>query len=171
MDIRNSYWKLMAKVKFDCFYILLHYNHSLRWDKRTNIFLAIMSGSTIAGWAFWEKYKFLWVLLLTLFQIINVIEPYLPYSTRVEQLFEYKCELNDLYLKIERNWIRITKEEYTETEIIDLIYGYKEKLNDFEKKYMKGDFLKNKHIIKETAREQTEEYMKNILGGIKHAED
>jgi hypothetical protein len=128
MQIR--YWKYMVQLKAWLFYIDIYVDHSYKWDKRINIYLAITSSSSIAAWAIWNQCGFIWGLLIALSQVITAVKPHLPFGKRLESLGKISNQLQVLFNQADYEWYKVSNGELTEGEI-------NEKLHDLKKQYAK----------------------------------
>ena len=95
--MQQRYWKTMVQIKSSIFYLDLYADKSYKLDKAINIVLAITSSSSIAAWAIWKQYDFVWALLIALSQVITVLKPLMPYEQRLEIVKPYSMSLQSLF--------------------------------------------------------------------------
>ena len=84
--IHHLIWKQLFRVNVRSVYLEKLLKHNETTDRYINIFLAIASSTSIAGWALWNKYIYVWTAIIALSQVINAILPYLPYKERIKSL-------------------------------------------------------------------------------------
>ena len=110
--MQEKYWKYMVQIKAWIFYLDVYTEDSYRWDKAINIFVAIASSTSIAAWAVWQKYSFVWSTIIAISQVLTTIKGFLPYSKRLKMLVPFMEDLKFLYNKIEYNWFNIIYSEW-----------------------------------------------------------
>ena len=133
MDVQNRYWKMLVQLRFENFYLEKYLDHSRRWERGINIFLAITSAPVIAAWAIWKIWNItevLWIGLVATSQVINAIRPFLPLSKRVKALSQMIPQLSMLSFEVERDWYFVSQGQLTCDEINKLSYHY---LLEYEK--------------------------------------
>lgn len=79
--MQEKYWKYMVQIKAWIFYLDVYTEDSYRWDRIINIVVAIASSTSIAAWAIWQKYSFVWSIIIAISQVLTTIKGFLPYST------------------------------------------------------------------------------------------
>ena len=58
--MQEKYWRYMVQIKAWIFYLDLYGENSYKWEKRINVFSAIVSSTSIAAWAIWQQLSFAW---------------------------------------------------------------------------------------------------------------
>ena len=77
-------WNQMQNSKFKEFYIGYLIEKYQKRERLLNIFLVIVTSSSISAWAIWEVniLKWVWAVIIAISQIISLIKPYLNVSNR-----------------------------------------------------------------------------------------
>ena len=158
--MQERYWREMIQTKYSEFYIDLYLENSVIMDRRINVLLAIASCGSIASWAIWNQFALIWALIVAASQVVSVIKPYLPYSKRVEDLYNYSSDIKGLYIKMEYDWFYVSNGDFTEEEINETLFKYKTEYNTFTGKHLQKDYLTMNDIIKAKAESFVEEYFK-----------
>lgn len=161
MNVQEKYWKLMVQMKAWIFYLDIYSEESYKWDRRINVFTALVSSASIASWAIWTKYSFLWGLAIAISQVINAIKPILPFSRRIDVIGKMYPRIVDLYNEIDRKWFNVSDGSLTAVEINDLIYNYKVIYTNIENECIKNPILLKNKKIHAKADKQVEEYFTN----------
>ena len=156
--MQERYWNTMVQAKFSCYYLEMQHESSVKMERSINIFLAIMSCGSIAGWAIWNRFAIIWAILVAFSQVISAILHFLPYSKRAEELFKYCWELNEISRKMEHDWFAVASGDLSEHEINEQIDNTKKETNAISYKYLNRDYLQREPIIKDKADKMTEEY-------------
>lgn len=126
--MQEKYWKYMVQIKAWIFYLDAYTEDSYKWDKRINIFVAIASSTSIAAWAVWQKFSFVWSIIIAISQVLTTIKGFLPYSKRLKMLVPFMEDLKFLYNKIEYNWFKVASGDLSEDGIftsllVEALYG------------------------------------------------
>jgi len=132
---QEKYLQELYDLKVHTAYQEIYLLKSENIDKYLNGFLAIVSSSSIGGWALWKEYQAVWATFIVLSQVINAIKIYLPYSSRIKALNKTTKEMESLAIKYEKAWYYIAEGEKTEEEINTLRFDLKEKKNTIMRKH------------------------------------
>ncbi len=155
------YWKYMVQIKAWLFYIDEYTDDSYKWDKRINIFLAITSSSSIAAWAIWSKYSFIWGILIALSQVVTAIKPQLAFNKKIESLSKISNLLHGLFNKADYNWYRVSNGELTEAQINDLLFELKEQYANTIGKILESDPIPVNEHFRAISDAKTEKYFQD----------
>ena len=139
--MQEKYWKYMVQIKAWIFYLDVYTEDSYRWDRIINIVVAIASSTSIAAWAIWKKYSFVWSIIIAISQVLTTIKGFLPYSKRLKMLVPFMEDLKFLYNKIEYNWFKVASGDLSEDEINELLYSFKDEFANIENKNLKEETL------------------------------
>lgn len=159
--MQNRYWNYMKQVKFVIDYLDLWSENLYRKDMSIKVFSAIMSSSSIAAWAIWQKYAFLWALLIAILQVINAVKAYIPYGTTLKNIASSQKNMKLLYNKMEHNWFQVQSGVLSEAQINEMLYDYKNEYVEIENEIFKdGVHLTNKKLVKQ-ADDRTNTFFEN----------
>ena len=148
----------MVQIKAWIFYLDVYTENSYRWDRIINIIVAIASSTSIAAWAIWQKYSFVWSIIIAISQVLTTIKVFLPYSKRLKVLVPFMEDLKFLYNKIEFNWLKVASGDLSENEINELLYSFKDEFTNIENKNLKEETLLENNKFREIADRKTDEY-------------
>ncbi len=124
----------MKELKTHSFYIQIFAIEQSRNEQWLNIFLAITSSTSIAAWAIWKDYAFIWGIIIALSQVVTAVKPFLPYKKRLDALNQLGDSIAELSLAAERDWYYVAEGKWTEHEIHSKWADLKEKSLAAEKK-------------------------------------
>jgi hypothetical protein len=83
---RKYIWELMLdsdmNVRYWKYSVIRYYNY----DKRSKIFLAVMSSGTVASWSIWSSVPLLWQFLSACSAIIAITLPILNFQKSIETM-------------------------------------------------------------------------------------
>lgn len=159
--MQEKYWKYMVQIKAWLFYLDVYTEDSYKWDRIVNIVVAIASSTSIAAWAIWQKYSFVWSIIIAISQVLTTIKAFLPYSKRLKTLVPFMEDLKFLYNKIEYNWLKIASGDLSEDEINELLYSFKDEFTNIENKNLKEETLLENNNFREIADRKTDAYFAN----------
>lgn len=100
-------WNQMQNSKFKEFYINLLLEKFQKRERMINIFLVIITSSSISAWAIWQLdyLKWLWAALVAASQIIILARPYLNFTKYAKELNEKYLLLQTLNVEYEKLWL------------------------------------------------------------------
>lgn len=138
----------MVQIKAWIFYLDIYAENSYKWDRRINMYGAIASSSSIAAWAIWKEWSYVWAVIIAISQVLTAIKQYLPFGRRLKYLQPFIEDMKLLYLKMEYDWYKVAGGDLSESENI-------------ESKYLKEEILVENEKYKNKADDKTEEYFQN----------
>ena len=156
--MQEKYWYYMVQVKSSIFYLDIYAERSYKWDRRINAYGAIASSSSIAAWAIWKDFSYIWAVIIAISQVLIAIKEYFPFGKRLNILRPYSEVVKMFYIKMEYDWYKVANGELTESEINTLLFSYKKEVTNIEGKYLNEEILlENKDYLKE-ADDRTDRY-------------
>lgn len=162
MQYQEKYWRELDQLKIHVIYLEFYQEKNISLDRNINMFLAITSSSSIAGWAVWSQFSFVWASIIAISQVISAIKSYLPFSKRLKALQGITNDLEALFLAMESDWFAISEGQLQNEEIHKLHMNYKEKRRLIIHKYLASDPLPVRDTLLEQAKEQAKDYFNNF---------
>ncbi|SDQ81236.1 hypothetical protein [Pseudovibrio sp. Tun.PSC04-5.I4] len=157
MSQQERYWRELDQLKVHNIYLALYFEKTYYWDLWTKIILAVASSSSIAGWAIWQQFSFVWGLIIATSQVLNAVKPFLPYSKRLKALQSASGELEALFIVMEDRWFEVSQGNMNNQEIHKVTMGFKEKKRQIMQKHMSGLTLPhNKKMMDEAVAKAVE---------------
>lgn len=95
----------------DCMALLV--KRYRRYDRNLNIFLAITSSSSIAGWAIWSEWAMVWGIIIAASQVVTALKPIFSFNKHVHTLNTRCYKQEFLFLELDRLWHSIMYKELT----------------------------------------------------------
>ena len=102
--IQTRYWDRMTQFKFEIILYNEHLSRYIRINRAVIIILAVFSSGAVASWAIWDEFKTEWAILIALSQVLSVINEFLSYKKRIEEIPQLTHKLTIIYNKMEKNW-------------------------------------------------------------------
>lgn len=114
---QDQYWNEVVELRSRSFYLQRLLEINQKTERTINCFLAITSSSSIAGWAIWHEYSFVWAVLIASSQVVTAVRGFLPYAVRIKNLKQASKEMNDLMIHAETRWISVANGSLTDEEV------------------------------------------------------
>lgn len=153
-----KYWKFLVQLRSSIEYLDLYYEASYKKDRYINIILAFASSASVAAWAIWKQYTFIWAAIITLSQIVAVLKPFLPYHLRIEYLPTFSRETYKLFVACEREWFKVANAGMKESEINALLFDFKKKYTEIDTGLIKCKTLPLDKKLLKIADKNTKDY-------------
>ncbi|EJB8506688.1 hypothetical protein MW364_004948 [Vibrio parahaemolyticus] len=151
---QQKYWNLLKELKTHSLYIQNFAIEQSRKERTLNIILAITSSTSIAAWAIWKDYAFVWGVIIAISQVITAVKPILPYKKRLDALNALGDSIAKLSLVAERDWYYVAEGQWTEHDIHTKWAELREKSLAAEKKCLGNLTLpRNKKALKQAESE------------------
>lgn len=151
----------MVQIKAWIFYLDLYGENSYKWEKRINVFSAIVSSTSIAAWAIWQQLSFAWSFIIAISQVLSAIKGFLPYSRRLKSIVPFMEDLKFLYNRMEYTWFKVASGDMTEEEINEILYEFKNEYTNIENKHLKDETLLENEKFKKKSDMKTDAYFEN----------
>jgi len=173
-------WSQLQNCKFKEIYIGLLLDRYQKRERFVNIFLVIVTSSSVSAWAIWklQVLAVVWASMVGVSQILILVRPYLSYAKNIKELHEKYYLLQMLNLEYEKLWLSFKFEKVTPEDAFEKVFELKrsltEKLNFSEdmiisedtamyreSKERLGVFLKVNYNVKEKNTTNTDNDGKN----------
>jgi hypothetical protein len=161
LEIAKNIWPQLQNAKFKEFYVELLLEKYQKLERGINIFLVIITSSSVSAWAIFkiEWLQWVWAGLVCVSQIVILIRPYLNYSKYIKELNEKYYRLQAINLTYLQFWNNIKYEKVTPEEAnkkqYELLLSLSEAL-----KFSDGLIMPEKKEFCEEAKGKVESYLK-----------
>jgi hypothetical protein len=125
-NYQEKFWRELDQLRIHATYIEAYYEASVRTDRFVNMFLALVSSGSIAGWAVWNQYQYVWAFFVASSQVVNAVKGYLPFAKRIKGLGALSAELESIFLSMENHWFNVAEGRLSGEEIHALHMKIKE---------------------------------------------
>ena len=158
--IRDRIWTNLDNTKFKCIYIGYLIEKYQRISTAINIFLTIISLSSVSVWVIWDVFPWLWGLLIAGSNILLAIKPILAYDKRIKELTEKLAILEDVQFEYERLWYQNETKSIDEKGASDRFFELYER--QIKSLRTSGEIILNEDKkIKTKSNRDTDNYLKN----------
>ncbi|MFP9118132.1 hypothetical protein ACLI08_10125 [Flavobacterium sp. RNTU_13] len=128
--MRERFWNTFINYKYKGYVIELLYCKYQKWERNTNVFLAIASSSSIAAWALWNELDWIWASIIALSQLINAVKPFFPYNKYVKELGAKSLKIENLNIECEKLWDKMQNDNIDEEDAENRYYEIKKEGNE-----------------------------------------
>lgn len=161
-NYQERFWREFDQLRIHATYIEGYYEKTVQIDRFINMLLAVASSGSIAGWAVWNEYHYVWAFIVAASQVINAIKGYLPYSKRLKALNTLSAELESLFLSMENHWFNVAEGRLNDEEIHKLHMKLKEQRRLIIQKNIGAIDLPHDQSMMNEATESSKIYFKNF---------
>ena len=112
-----QYWNLFYDLSVYFHYLQIYQERDQVTIRSISIFTALTSSSSIAAWAIWNDFSWLWAIIIALSQVLNVVGTFLPYKQREKTLRSVLPQIHALLLDCEDTYDEVSSGELTEKQI------------------------------------------------------
>ncbi len=117
LSYQERYWKELVQLKIQSGYLNQYHIDSVRIDRAIKMFLAIASSGSIAAWAVWQQYPYVWATIIALAQVVTAVKAFLPYQRRSEGIVGLSSEIADALVFAEEHWFEVSEGELYDDDI------------------------------------------------------
>lgn len=161
--MQERYWNTLTQCKFELCYYNIWFARSVCCSKAVNMITAILSCSSIVAWLITNDHIALWSILVIVLQIVSVINDYLPYHKRINEISSLKTRLVTIYEKMEHDWHKVSTGDITNDEINDLRTQMLRDWDNVESMFLYNDALPKRKKLLKLADEEKNRYFKNAF--------
>lgn len=120
---------------------------------------AVASSVGIAAWAVWNKYGFLWALIIAASQVADALKEVFPFTKKHRAASELTLALASLFIDVQLEWENIVSGRFTDDQVLNRLHKLR-RLRFNAQKANFPDGLAEKADLKDKAKRQVEEYFK-----------
>jgi hypothetical protein len=107
--MRDRLWHYLQNAKFKADYLCELSKRASTWGNIYSAFLALSSAGSVAAWAVWDQFPYVWAAIVALSQVLHVAKPYIPFLRYEKEYMELCFKYEFLFLKYEKLWFRYEK--------------------------------------------------------------
>jgi hypothetical protein len=106
-------WTQLQNSKYKEFQLNLLQEKFQKRDRLLNLFLVVVTSSSVSAWAIWkaEYLNWVWAGLIAVSQIVTLIKPYFNYSKHAKEISEKYFLLQALNIEYEKLWLNFKFEK------------------------------------------------------------
>jgi hypothetical protein len=134
-----------------------------RWVAMIGTFRAVASCGSIAAWAIWKEYAFVWGLIIALSQVADALRDVFPFVRKHKSASECASALSGLLIDAQLEWDFICAGSRTDEEIMSHLHSIRKLQLEAERQNFPSGFATNE-AIRSRARRDAENYLKSTYG-------
>ena len=77
--MRDRLWYYLQNAKFKAGYLCELSKTASTWGNIYSFILALGSAGSVAAWAIWNEFPYVWASIVGISQILHVAKPYIPF--------------------------------------------------------------------------------------------
>jgi hypothetical protein len=116
---RELYWRQLAQLKADSIYMRLYRDNRARWVSGLGILKAVASSGSIALWAIWREYAFVWASIIAASQVADALKDVFPFTRQHKAASEHMLALDRLLIDAELEWTTVFSGNYPDDEVLN----------------------------------------------------
>jgi hypothetical protein len=126
------YWAKMVELKVAASYICRYRDYLGKWVAGVGTVRAIASSSSIAAWAVWKEYAFIWGLIIAVSQVLDALKEVFPFTKRYKAASGHSVALDSLFIDAQLEWEGIFSGRYTNEQIVSRLHKLRKLQHDAE---------------------------------------
>jgi len=130
------------------------------YELMIDIFLGIVTSSSIAAWAIWDKFPIIWGSLIALSHVVLIIKPNFPFSKFRTEILKKITLSQDVALEYEKVFFDISNSNHSEEYIAKEYFKLRNKKNKLFT-FSKEIILAERKSILNRVNNEMKEFLKN----------
>jgi len=119
---QEFYWREMTELKISAFYMCRYRDHLAQRVAALGTIRAIASSVSIAAWAIWKQYAFLWGLVIATAQVADALRDVFPFAKTHKAASEHVIALNEFFINAQLEWEQIRSRRYGGDQIMNKLH-------------------------------------------------
>ena len=120
---------------------------------------AVASSVGIAGWAVWNKYYFMWAVIIAASQVADALKEVFPFAKKHKAASELALALAGLFIDVQLEWENIVSGRFTDEQVLNRLYKLRKLRFDAERTGF-PDGLALRTDLQDQAKRNAEEYFR-----------
>jgi hypothetical protein len=156
---QHLYWKQMTELKVASSYIRLYRDYLGKWVTALGVLRAIASSGSIAAWAIWRQYAFVWGAIIAASQVTDALKDVFPFTKRHKAASTHTVTLGAMFIDAQLEWESIFSGRYSDEQIMKMRYKLMKLQHDAESSNFPDGLALNSAYFAQAQRE-AKEYFK-----------
>jgi len=107
----------MIELKVAAAYMRRYRDDLATWVTRLGALRAIASSGSIAAWAIWKEYAFVWGMIIAASQVADALRDVFPITKTHKAASEHTITLGSIFIDAQLEWENIFSGRYTNEQI------------------------------------------------------
>ena len=109
----------MIELKVAVSYIRLYRDYLGKWVAGLGTLRAIASSGSIAAWALWKDYAFVWGVIIAASQVLDALKDVFPFTKKHKAASAHTITLGGIFIDAQLEWENIFSGRYTDDQIMN----------------------------------------------------
>ena len=109
----------MIELKVAASYIRHYRDYLGKWVTGLGTLRAIASSGSIAAWALWKEYAFVWGTIIAASQVVDALKDVFPFTKKHKAASEHTITLGSIFIDAQLEWENIFSGRYTDDQIMN----------------------------------------------------
>jgi hypothetical protein len=144
---QDLYWNELVELKVAVSYIQRYRDHLSRWVTFIGAIRAIASSVSIAAWAIWKQYAFLWGLIIAVAQVADALREVFPFTKAHKAASEHAVALNALFIDAQLEWEGVLTGSYADDQIMKRLHKLRKLRHDADSHSFPQGLKSNKSLF------------------------
>lgn len=153
----------MIGLKIAAGYIRRYRDDLGRWVTGLGTVKAIASSGSIAAWAIWREYAFVWGAIIAASQVVDALKDVFPFTKTHKAASEHAITLGSIFIDAQLEWENIFSGRYTDEQIADRQHKLRKLQHDAERHNFPSGLATKIALFKE-AEVEAQEYFVSMYG-------
>lgn len=161
---QDLYFNELFQLKVQCEYIRRYRDLLARRVTLYSVIRAVASSGSIAGWAIWKDYAFIWGAIIATSQLADAVKDVFPYISRHKAANGLLRELDALFIEALFEWENIFSGKHTAEEITERRRKLMQLRHDAENKNFPTGDLPTRDDLFKLAEADAISYLEKLFG-------
>ena len=151
---QSLYWRKLIELKVYALYARLYRDRLGRYVTMIGVVKAVASSASIAAWAIWQHYAFVWGAIIAASQLLDALKDVFPLTKRYKAVREHAVTLDSLFIDTQFEWDGVFAGFYSNSQITDRLHKLRRLHHDAESQaFNKEGLPEHKDLFKQAQRE------------------
>lgn len=160
---QQLYWNQMIELKVAVEYIRLYRDDLGRWVTSLGTVKAIASSGSIAAWAIWREYAFVWGAIIAIAQVVDALKDVFPFTKTYKSASEHAIALGSIFIDAQLEWESIFSGRYTDDQIANRRHKLMKLQHEAERHSFPNGLSTREALFKE-AESEAKAYFESMYG-------
>jgi hypothetical protein len=156
---QQLYWKQMIELKVAACYIRRYRDHLGKRVTALGTLRAVASSSSIAAWALWKEYAFVWGAIIAASQVTDALRDVFPFAKKHKAASAHTVVLGSMFIDAQLEWENIFSGRYTDDQIMNRRHKLMKLQHDAERTSF-PDGLATRESLFTQAQQEAKEYLR-----------
>ncbi len=159
LELRTRIWNNLVTSKFKFLYVGNLISIIQVWNKVILGFLTVTTLISVSLWVVWEKFPYVWAVIIASSQIMSALKPVFGYEKRIKYLVELSTKLNEVEFQFEQLLSKFDTSKLTDDEASEVFFSLHRQLGEITQP-TESIVIRDKNRIKQNSQAALETYLK-----------